>query len=124
METGEDKFGVKDAIAKYYNQVRAEADKIFKGNSSDENDMIMDEIEEYICKRLYNKYSFPLIRFESQTFSKEFIQALRQEQIEDSGRFVKDLIGSLSNIWKLSRKIVVSPCGNMLRKVFLYFFPP
>lgn len=61
METGEDKFGVKDAITKYYNQVRAEADKIFKGNSSDENDMIMDEIEEYICKRLYNKYSFPLI---------------------------------------------------------------
>ena len=73
METGGDLFGyilsdnkvethvcirVSEAIAFYYQKISLEAKDMFKNIPEDEHCLIFDEIEDYMCKRLYAKYQF------------------------------------------------------------------
>jgi len=47
---------VNDAIIFYYNKINHGAKAKFKNVGDEEYNLIMDEIENYICKRLYSKY--------------------------------------------------------------------
>lgn len=46
---------VNDAIIFYYNKISHGVKVSFKNVSDEEYNLIMDEIENYICKRLYTK---------------------------------------------------------------------
>mmetsp|Transcript_39057 Transcript_39057/g.34741 ORF Transcript_39057/g.34741 Transcript_39057/m.34741 type:complete len:425 (-) Transcript_39057:1022-2296(-) len=52
---GKDKHGVSDGITFYYNRINSCVKNKFKNVEDDEHDLIMNEIENYICKRLYTK---------------------------------------------------------------------
>jgi len=60
-------FRVNDAIIFYYNKISHGVKVSFKNVSDEEYNLIMDEIENYICKRLYTKYppSFVLSKVSS-----------------------------------------------------------
>lgn len=51
--TGNDDYGVVDALSFYYKRIAANAKKTFPQFSEEEQAMLMDEVENYICKRLY-----------------------------------------------------------------------
>ena len=78
METGDDLFGyilscsiveayacirVSEAIAFYYQKISLEAKDMFKNIPEDEHCLILDEIEDYMCKRLYAKSHFVTYNF-------------------------------------------------------------
>jgi len=46
---------VSDGIVLYYQYINREAKNLFKIATEEEYNMVFEEIEEYICKRLYNK---------------------------------------------------------------------
>jgi len=63
VRDGKDPYGVNDAIIFYYNKISHGVKVSFKNVSDEEYNLIMDEIENYICKRLYNKV-FPAVESE------------------------------------------------------------
>lgn len=63
VRDGKDPYGVNDAIIFYYNKISHGVKVSFKNVSDEEYNLIMDEIENYICKRLYTKV-FPAVESE------------------------------------------------------------
>jgi hypothetical protein len=53
MITGRDTAGVSSAIAFYYNKINSQVKQTYKSVADEEHNMMSDEIENYICKRLY-----------------------------------------------------------------------
>lgn len=106
-----------DAIIFYYNKISHGVKVSFKNVSDEEYNLIMDEIENYICKRLYNKSLF--LKFSKILFKIiiEYFQQLNLKKTRHFGEDVKNWNGLILIIWKLSNVIDVMKCGNMLLKV-------